>query len=53
MDNWDIALLKETHFTESKALEFRLDGNINDTTFGQVISADSPRLIQAALKFRF
>jgi hypothetical protein len=70
MDNWDIALLKETHFTESKILEFRLetfntfnhaqffgantvDGNINDTTFGRIISADSPRLMQAALKFRF
>lgn len=70
MDNWDIALLKETRFTESKVLEFRLetfntfnhaqffgansvDGNINDTTFGQVVSANSPRLMQAALKFRF
>jgi hypothetical protein len=70
MDNWDIALLKETHFTESKTLEFRfetfnsfnhtqffgantVDGNINDTTFGRVISADSPRLIQAAMKLRF
>ena len=70
MANWDMALLKETHFTESKVLEFRLetfntfnhpqffgantvDGNINDTTFGHIISADSPRLIQAALKFHF
>ncbi len=70
MANWDIALLKETHFTESKVLEFRMetfntfnhaqffgantvDGNINDTTFGRVISANSPRLMQAALKFRF
>ncbi|MGA2275676.1 MAG: hypothetical protein ABSH00_19175 [Bryobacteraceae bacterium] len=70
MDNWDIALLKETHFTESKVLEFRMetfntfnhaqffgansvDGNINDSTFGQVITAMSPRLMQAALKFHF
>jgi hypothetical protein len=30
-----------------------VDGNINDTTFGHIISADSPRLMQAALKFRF
>lgn len=30
-----------------------VDGNINDTTFGQVVSAMSPRLMQAALKFRF
>ncbi|MGD1096316.1 MAG: TonB-dependent receptor [Bryobacteraceae bacterium] len=70
MNNWDIALLKETQFTESKVLEFRLetfntfnhaqffgansvDGNINDSTFGQVINANSPRLMQAALRFRF
>lgn len=70
MDNWDIALLKETSFSETKVLEFRMetfntfnhaqffgpnavDGNINDTTFGHVINAMSPRLMQAALKFRF
>ena len=70
MDNWDIALLKETHFSESKVLEFRMetfntfnhaqffgansvDGNINDSTFGRVINAMSPRLMQAALRFRF
>jgi len=70
MDNWDIALLKETQFSEAKVLEFRLetfntfnhaqffganavDGNINDSTFGQIINAMSPRLVQAALKFRF
>lgn len=70
MNNWDIALLKDTALTESKGLEFRLetfntfnhaqffgpnsvDGNINDSTFGQVISAMPPRLMQAAVKFRF
>jgi hypothetical protein len=70
MDNWDIALLRETNFSESRVLEFRMetfntfnhaqffgansvDGNINDSTFGQIISAISPRLMQAALKFRF
>lgn len=70
MNNWDIALLKETRFGESKVLEFRLetfntfnhaqffgansvDGNINDSTFGRVINAMSPRLMQAALKIRF
>ena len=69
-DNWDLALLKDTHITESKVLEFRLetfntfnhsqffgansvDGNINDSTFGQVTSAMSPRLMQVSLKFRF
>jgi hypothetical protein len=29
------------------------DGNINDSTFGQVISAMPPRLMQVSLKFRF
>ena len=70
MDNWDMALLKDTHLTESKVLEFRLetfntfnhsqffgansvDGNINDSTFGQVINAMAPRLMQVSLKFRF
>jgi len=70
MNNFDIALLKETHFTEARVLEFRLetfntfnhaqffgantvDGNVNSATFGQVTSAMSPRLVQAALKFRF
>ena len=70
MNNWDLALLKNTALSESKTLEFRLetfntfnhaqffgpnsvDGNINDSTFGQVISAMPPRLMQAALKFRF
>lgn len=70
MNNWDIALLKDTALSESKALEFRLetfntfnhaqffgpnsvDGDINDSTFGQVISAMPPRLMQAAVRFRF
>jgi hypothetical protein len=70
MDNWDIARLKETHFTETRVLEFRMetfntfnhaqffgansvDGNINNSTFGQVINADAPRLVQFALKLRF
>jgi hypothetical protein len=70
MNNWDIALLKDTNLTESKVVEFRLetfnafnhtqffgansvDGNINDSTFGQVISAVPPRLVQVSLKFRF
>jgi hypothetical protein len=30
-----------------------VDGNIGDTTFGQVISAASPRILQGALKFSF
>ena len=30
-----------------------VDGNINDPTFGQVVSAMPPRLVQVSLKFRF
>lgn len=70
MNNWDVALLKDTNLTESKVLEFRwetfntfnhaqffgansVDGNINDSTFGQVVSGMPPRLMQLALKFQF
>jgi len=30
-----------------------VDGNIGDSTFGQVVSAAPPRLMQLALKFSF
>jgi hypothetical protein len=30
-----------------------VDGNIGDTTFGQVINAAPPRILQGALKFSF
>jgi len=70
MNNWNIALLKDTRLSESKVLELRLetfntfnhtqffgatsvDGNINDSTFGQVISAMPPRLMQLSLKLQF
>ncbi|MGA7924555.1 MAG: hypothetical protein WCA20_01015 [Candidatus Sulfotelmatobacter sp.] len=33
--------------------ETSVDGNINDPTFGHGISADVPRIAQAALKFHF
>lgn len=70
LNNWDIALLKEIHFSETKVLEFRMetfntfnhaqffgansvDGNIYDSTFGDVVSAMPPSLMQVSLKFRF
>ena len=70
MDNYDIALLKNVRLTESKSLQFRLegfnifnhaqffgpqsvDGNIGSSAFGQVVSADSPRLVQLGAKFFF
>jgi hypothetical protein len=30
-----------------------VNGNISSTSFGQVVSADAPRLIQIAAKFHF
>ena len=70
MDNYDIALLKNVRLTESRSLQFRLegfnifnhaqffgpqsvDGNIGSSAFGQVVRADSPRLVQLGAKFFF
>jgi hypothetical protein len=70
LDNYDMALLKNLRLTESKSLQFRLegfnifnhaqffgpqsvDGNIGSSTFGQVVSANPPRLVQLGAKFFF
>ena len=67
VNNWDIALLKDLRITESKALEFRAelfnafnhaqfdtpDGNILDSSFGQVLGARDARIGQLAVKFTF
>jgi len=70
MENFDMALLKNLRLSESKSLQFRLegfnvfnhaqffgaqavDGNISSATFGQVVSAMAPRLVQAGVKFTF
>jgi hypothetical protein len=70
INNFDIAILKDVALTESKSLQFRMegfnifnhaqfygpaavDGNINGSTFGQVVSAAAPRLMQFAVKFAF
>ena len=67
LDNWDMALLKDTHLTESKLLQFRFEffnifnhaqfmnptGNINNGTFGFVTNANAPRIGQVALKLVF
>ncbi len=70
MNNFDMAILKNVRLTESKSLQFRLegfnvfnhaqffgpqavDGNIGSNTFGQVLSADPPRLVQLGAKFFF
>jgi hypothetical protein len=68
--NFDLALLKNLHFSESKWLELRVEafnapnhaqffgaaavnGNISSASFGKVVTAESPRLIQVAAKFHF
>jgi hypothetical protein len=70
LNNYDLALMKNTPLTESKSLQFRIEafnafnhaqffgpgavnGNINSSTFGDVVSAASPRLVQAAIKLVF
>jgi len=67
LNNWDMALLKTTKITESKNLEFRFEafniwnhtqfmnpgGAFGSNLFGVVSGAQSPRILQAALKFLF
>jgi hypothetical protein len=70
LNNYDLALLKNVHLSESKSVQFRLegfnafnhaqffgpqsvDGNVGSSTFGRVVSADAPRLIQLGAKFFF
>ena len=67
LNNWDIALLKDTFITESVNLQFRAeafnafnhaqfqlpDGNINSSSFGFVTNANPPRIMQLSLKLLF
>jgi hypothetical protein len=70
IENFDMALLKDIHFSNSQRLQLRLeafnvfnhaqfygpgavDGNITSSTFGQIVSAASPRLIQLGVKYTF
>lgn len=67
LDNWDLSLLKNFHFTEKKFLQFRAeafntfnhphfynpDSNIQDPTAGQILSASDPRILQLAMKIYF
>jgi hypothetical protein len=70
IENFDMTLEKDVHFTESQLLALRfeafnvfnhaqfygpasVDGQIEDSAFGEIESAQAPRLVQLALKFSF
>jgi outer membrane receptor protein involved in Fe transport len=67
LNEWDVTVSKRVSITESKYFQFRTDifnvanrtaffnpdGNFSNTTFGQVLQARDPRLLQFALKFYF
>lgn len=67
VNNWDMALLKNTRITETKSLQFRFEffnifnhaqflnpvGNIDNSQFGYVTSAGNPRIGQVAARFLF
>lgn len=67
INNWDMALLKDTRITESKLVQFRFEffnvfnhaqfnappGDILNSNFGYVTSARDPRIGQVALKLIF
>jgi len=66
-NEWDMSLHKSTHVTERTSIEFRLEffnvfnhtqftnpvGVFGTAAFGEVISAQNPRIGQVALKFNF
>ncbi len=67
LNDWDITFSKRVALTETKYFQFRADifnlfnrtsffnpdGNFSDSTFGQVLQARDPRLVQFALKYYF
>ena len=67
LNNWDMALLKNTNLTETKSLQIRIEafniwnhaqfinpsGVINSSNFGVVNSARDPRFVQIGAKFLF
>jgi hypothetical protein len=66
-NQWDLTFSKRIAITEAKYFQFRADifnvfnrtefvnpdGNFSNSTFGQVLQARDPRLLQFALKFYF
>ena len=67
LNNWDMALLKDTKITESKSLQLRFEafnawnhtqfggpnGLWNSSQFGFITSANNPRILQVGAKFLF
>lgn len=67
LNNTDLVIAKQTPLTEKLNTEFRAefynawnhtqflnpDGNFSDSTFGQVLKARDPRVMQFAIKFLF
>lgn len=65
--NWDASLIKNIRIREEMKFQLRLEafnllnntnfffsnGNINSTSFGQITSAASPRIVQIAGRFEF
>ena len=66
-NQWDLTFSKKIAITEARYFQFRTDifnlfnkaqffnpdGNFSNSTFGQVLQAGQPRLVQFALKFYF
>jgi hypothetical protein len=66
-NQWDLTFSKKISLSEAKYFQFRADifnlfnkaqfdnpdGNFSSSTFGQVLKAREPRLVQFALKFYF
>jgi hypothetical protein len=66
-NEWDFTVSKRVGITEAQYFQFRMDifnafnraqfynpdGNFSNSTFGQVLQARDPRLLQFALKFYF
>jgi len=67
LNNWDISLVKNTHFTERISLDIRAEffnvfnhaqfnnpvGNFTASNFGQITTARDPRIGQVAAKIHF
>ena len=66
-NQWDLTFSKKISLTEARYFQFRADifnvfnktqfvnpdGNFSNSTFGQILQARDPRLVQFALKFYF